>query len=161
MEAIKKSNTMQQLVSFILGKEVFAVDVMRVQGVERVGEITSIPGMPAFVEGIINLRESIIPVVDLRKRFFLDARDYGKETRIIVLELNTQLVVGMIVDSVKEVMQVEPEKMDKMMEMGCIRGGVVNKKFISGVAKHDGRLVIVLDIEKIFSEEEEEAMKSV
>lgn len=145
----------------MLAKEVFAVDVMRVQGVERVGEVTSIPGMPQFVEGIINLRESIIPVVDLRKRFHLHAKEYDKETRIIVVELSSQLVVGMIVDSVKEVMQVEPEKMDRMMEMGCLRGGMVNKKFISGVAKHDGRLVIVLDIEQIFSEEEEAMMKGV
>lgn len=161
MEAIKKTSALQQLVSFALAKELFAVDVMRVQGVERVGEVTNIPGMPPFVEGIINLRESIIPVVDLRKRFHLTAKDYDKETRIIVVELSSQLVVGMIVDSVKEVMQVEPEKMDRMMEMGCMRGGMINKKFISGVAKHDGRLVIVLDIEQIFSEEEEAAMKVV
>ena len=155
-----------QFVSFVIGREVFAMDVMKVQGVERMMEVTTIPGMPQFMEGVINLRESIIPVVDMRKRFGLPQKEYDKETRIIIIELdspdnsNGQMVVGVIVDQVNEVFQLESRDMGRVPEIGGL-GGKIRRNFIRGVAKKDDRLVIVLDVQQIFSEEEEKAMQSV
>jgi purine-binding chemotaxis protein CheW len=157
MDAKKKMSHILQLVSFVLEKEIFAVDVLRVQGVERILEITSIPGMPDFVEGVINLREAIIPVVDLRKRFHLRAAEYDKETRIMLVELSSGIVVGMIVDQVNEVFQTEPDKVGAVPAVGGIGGGL-HKNYIRGLVKKDERLIIILDVEKIFSEEEAEAM---
>lgn len=160
MEQKTRVSDVLQLVSFVLDKEIFAVDVMKVQGVERVMEITSLPGMPDFVEGVINLRESIIPIVDLRKRFALVAKEYGKETRIVLVELNIGIVVGMIVDQVNEVFQITHDKMKGVPQLGSLKTKI-SRNFIKGVAKKDNKLVIFLNVEKIFSEEEEKAMKTV
>ncbi|MFC1474608.1 chemotaxis protein CheW [bacterium] len=160
MTKSKKLSTDLQLVSFFLDKEIFAVDVMKVQSVERIMEITGIPGLPDFVEGVINLRESIIPIVDLRKKFSLPPKDYGKETRTIIMELASSVVVGMIVDKVNEVFQIRQELLGSVPSIAGIRGNVPND-YINGVAKYDGKLIIVLDAGRIFSEEEEEAMKNV
>jgi len=156
----KRLSTDLQLVSFLLDKEVFAVDVMKVQSVERVVEITGIPGLPDFVEGVINLRESIIPIVDLRKKFSLPAKNFDKETRMIVIELASSVVVGMIVDKVNEVFQIGQELLGSVPSIKGIRGKVPND-YINGVAKFDGKLIIVLNAERIFSEEEAEAIKNV
>jgi len=159
MDTKKKTMTLQ-LVSFVLDKEVFAVDVMKVQGVERMMEITGIPGMPDFIEGVINLRENIIPIVDLRRRFGIPEKEYDKETRTMIIELESEVVVGIIVDQVNEVFQLEPEMMGKVPEIGGMTARI-RRNFIQGVAKKEGKLIIVMDIEKIFSEEEEKAMQNV
>lgn len=160
MEQKARVPDIMQLVSFVLDKETFAVDVMKVQGVERVREITALPGMPDFVEGVINLRESIIPIVDLRKRFALPQKEYGKETRIVLVELKTGIVVGMIVDQVNEVFQLSFDAMRSVPQLGSLKTKI-SRNYIKGVAKKDNSLVIVLNAEKIFSEQEEEAMKNV
>ena len=157
MEKLKKSTNNHQFVSFTIDRELFAVDVMRVNSVERVKETTTIPGMPDFLEGVFNLRGVIIPVVDLRKRFGMPQKEHTKETRIILVELDNGLIVGMIVDSVKEVFQIEPENIGGVPRIG--KAGMDNK-FIRGVARKHDSLIIILDADKIFSEVEAEDLKS-
>ncbi len=149
---------MLQLVSFVIDKETFAIDVMKVKGVERIIETTAIPGMPDFLEGVINLRESIIPIINLRKKFSMPAKPHDKDTRIMLIELGNNLVVGMIVDAVGEVFPIEANS------LGAIPHLVLSKmdtRYIRGVARKDNRLIIVLNLEKIFSDEEAEGIKAI
>lgn len=148
---------MHQFVSFLLKKEIFAVDVMKIRGVERMLSITSIPTMPDFLEGVINLRGTIIPIVDLRKRFKLGSKEPDKETRIILTELETGLVVGMIVDAVKEVFQVDSAEIGDVPKIGAPN---MDQRFIKGVTNKKGTLVILLDAERILTESETEGLKS-
>ena len=157
-DSAKKADSTLQLVSFSLEKEIFAIDVMKVCGVERMMTITSIPGMPEFIEGVINLRNirnlktnSIVPVVDLRKRFRLPRREPDERTRIVLVELESELVVGIMVDSVEEVFQVEQNMLDAVPRFGR---GPVDNRYVKGVAQRGDRLIILMDIEKVFSEEE-------
>lgn len=143
-----------QLVSFLLGKEIFAIDVMKIQGVERVPEITEIPRFPASVEGVINLRGEIIPIVDLRKRFGIEAGEHGKETRIVLVELQ-DMAAGLIVDRVYEVLQLGADEIGKVPRL--FRSSI-DTRFVRGVAEVRDKLVIILDIDRIFSEDEIEDM---
>ncbi len=155
MEAVKKSTGALQLVSFSLDKEIYAVDVMKVCGVERIMEITSLPGMPDFIDGVINLRNTIIPIIGLRKRFSLPARDHDKDSRIILVELDEKMVIGVIVDSVQEVFQIDQGMIGKVPRVG---GRKLDARFIKGVVQKTDKLIIIMDIDGIFSEDETKDM---
>ncbi len=155
MEAVKKTVSSLQLVSFCLDKEIYAVDVMKVCGVERIMEITALPGMPVFIDGVINLRNTIIPIIDLRKRFSLPPQEHGKDTRIILIELDEKMVIGVIVDSVQEVFQIDPNMIGKVPRVG---GRKLDARFIKGVVQKSDKLIIIMDIEKLFSEDETKDM---
>ena len=139
-----------QLVSFNLGNEEFAIDILRVQEINRMVEITKVPKSPDFVEGVINLRGKVIPVIDLRKRFSLEATEYTKETRIVVVDIDTK-VIGLIVDSVSEVLRL-PE--DTVEPAPPIVASGIDSEYIQGVGKLDDRLLILLEMNSIFSKEE-------
>lgn len=142
-----------QLVSFILDGEEFGVDILNVQEIIRTVTLTRVPSAPAFVEGVINLRGRIVPVVDLRKRFGLTARAVDKETRIIVVELSHR-VVGFLVDEVREVIRVPAGVTEPPPEFAA----GVDAAYITGVAKLDGRLLILLDLEQVLSAPEHAAV---
>lgn len=144
------SRTFNQYVSFALGKEIFAIDVMKIKGVERLSEITAIPKYPTFIEGVINLRGEIIPIVDLRERFGLQATEPTKETRIVLVELE-QFTVGLIVDRVFEVFQIFDNEIGHMPP---ISNSSVGKQFIKGVVEVKDKLIILLGLRSIFSDEE-------
>ena len=148
------STAINQYVSFALGKEVFAIDVMKIKGVERLSEITAIPKYPDFIEGVINLRNEIIPIVDLRKRFGMAAAEPTKETRIVLVELDS-FSVGLIVDRVFEVFQLLDNEIGHMPQ---ISRSTVGSQFIKGVAEVRDRLIILLDLNSIFSEEEAQTL---
>ena len=93
-----------QLVSFKIGSEEFGVDILKVQEINRMVEITKVPQAPHYVEGVINLRGKVIPIVDLRKRFNLEVKEYDKNTRIVVVDIGGN-IMGMVVDSVSEVLR--------------------------------------------------------
>ena len=156
-DTAKKTSNMFQFVSFSLDKEIFAIDVLKICGVERMLDITAIPGMPEFTDGVINLRNirklnnSIVPGIDLRKKFSLPAHPQDKETRIVLIELESKLVIGIIVDSVEEVFQIDQSNIDIVPRVGRPK---VDVRYIEGVAHKGDRLIIILNIEKIFSEEE-------
>lgn len=146
-----------QLVTFKLGNEEFGVDILKVQEINRMMEITRIPNAPPFIEGVINLRGKIIPIVDLRKKLgFMNGNMFSeKTTRIIVVELDG-LVLGFIVDSVSEVLRI-PE--NTIEPPPSIVGGV-ESDYIEGVGKLDNRLLILLELKKLFTSTDRKDMES-
>lgn len=134
----------RQFVVFKLGQEEYAVDIMQVNTIERMMPITRVPKAPEFVEGVINLRGEIIPVIDLKKRFGIPSGEITADTRIIIVMLD-DLTVGMIVDSASEVVQLPQESIEPPPSVA----GNVSSEFLEGVGKLGDRLLIILNLEKI------------
>ena len=135
-----------QLVGFNLGDEEFGVDILKVQEINRMIEITKVPQSPDFVEGVINLRGEIIPVIDLRKRFGLSKKDPDRHTRIIVAEVG-ESTLGFVVDAVSEVIRIKSDTVEPPPPI--VKGQ--HAEYIQGVGKLDDRLLMLLDIDKILS----------
>lgn len=131
------------LVTFQLGREEYGVEIASVQEIIRATDITPVPGAPSHVRGVINLRGKIIPVVDLRKRFSLTNIESSDAMRIIVVELG-QKRIGMLVDSVSQVIKVPLSVVEEMPEEATS----VDANFIRGVGKLDSRLIIILDLNR-------------
>ena len=131
--------------SFKVGEEEFGIEILSVQEIIRLQELTRVPNSPEFVDGVINLRGKVIPVIALRKRFGLPQQAHDKETRIVVLETNS-IVIGLVVDSVSEVLRIPADAVVPPPRLGTIE-----KEFVSGVGKLDNRLLILLDLERIVS----------
>jgi purine-binding chemotaxis protein CheW len=138
-----------QLVIFQLGREEFAVDVAQVREIIRMQDITRMPKAPSFVEGIINLRGQIIAVLDLAQRMSLESAERGSETRIIVVEAG-DVKVGMIVDSVSEVMRINENEVEPSPALAAD----VEAAYLKGVVKRDNRLIILLDLARVLGAEE-------
>ncbi len=143
-----------QLVSFVIENEEFGIDILRVQEIIRPVEITRVPNSPSFVEGVINLRGRIVPVVDLRKRFGLPEREQDQHTRIIVVELIDR-VVGFMMDAVKEVIRVDRSVIEPAPELAI----GIDTDYIKGVAKLEDRLLILLELEEVLTEDEKNAVR--
>lgn len=133
-----------QLVSFNIGSEEFGVDILKVQEINRMVEITRVPQAPSYVEGVINLRGKVIPIVDLRKRFNMEEKEYDKNTRIVVVDISGN-IMGMVVDSVSEVLRLPANTIEPPPEIVAN----INSEYIKGVAKLDDRLLIFLDLSKV------------
>lgn len=142
-----------QLVVFRLAREEYGLPITRVQEINRVAPITKLPQTPLFMEGIINLRGRIIPVIDLRKRFQLEVTEHTDNTRIIIVEVNGQ-TIGVIVDAVNEVVRLEQEQIEPPPP-----SFVLDAQYIHGVGKVDGRLLILLNINAVLSSQEEIELK--
>ncbi|MGC8956608.1 MAG: chemotaxis protein CheW [Candidatus Kapaibacteriota bacterium] len=138
-----------QLVSFFLENEEYAIPIDNIQGINRMGEITKLPNSLPFVEGITNLRGSILPLINLRKRLGLPPKDFDKTTRFIVIEYGSHLF-GFIVDFVNRVLRLPKE----MIELPPPSSLKIDTKYVTGIAKYDKRLIILLDLTKMFSEQE-------
>jgi purine-binding chemotaxis protein CheW len=139
-------NKILQLVTFTLDNEEFGVDILKVQEINRMIDITRIPNAPPFVEGVINLRGKIIPIVDLRKRLGFEAKASDKSTRIIVVELDG-IVLGFVVDSVSEVLRISESTVEPPPTL--VAG--IDSEYIQGVGKLENRLLILLELKKIFT----------
>lgn len=133
-----------QLVSFNIGDEEFGIDILKVQEINRMLTVTRVPNSPAFVDGVINLRGKVIPIIDLRGRFGMERKDHDKNTRIVVVELAGK-IVGFVVDAVKEVLRIPRQ----VTEAPPSLASGVDEQYITGVAKLDDRLLILLDLEKV------------
>jgi purine-binding chemotaxis protein CheW len=144
--AKKEQEELLQLVSFKIGEEEFGVDILIVQEINRMLQITKVPNTPDFIEGIINLRGRIIPVIDLRIKLGMARRDHGKNTRIVVVEIKEK-TIGFIVDEVNEVLRIPKNITEAPPELV----GGINSEFITSIGKLDDRLLILLDLEKILS----------
>ncbi|MBI5893184.1 MAG: chemotaxis protein CheW [Deltaproteobacteria bacterium] len=142
-----------QLVTFNMGKEEFSVEILKVQEIIRMMEITRIPKSPDFVEGVINLRGKVIPIIDLRKRFGLPKIDKDTDTRIIVIESGGKSI-GLIVDSVSEVLRLPASTVEPPPE---IVGGI-DSEYIEGVGKLEDRLIILLNLDKVLTSHEKHAL---
>jgi CheW protein len=145
-----------QMVVFQLGGEEFGVEIMKVQEIIRMPEITKIPQSPEYVEGVINLRGKIIVVINLDKRFNLRSKEVDEHSRIIVVEIGNN-VVGMIVDSVNEVLRIPASNIDPAPELVT---SSVSKEYITGVGKMDNRLLILLDLARVLNKKEVEDIAS-
>ncbi len=139
----------KQLVIFELGAEYFGIDISLVEGINKMLEITKIPQSPAYLEGITNLRGSVLPVIDLHVRFGMPSQERTNETRIMVANLDG-VKVGMVVSAVSEVLTID----DSVIEPPPPMVSNINSEFITGVAKIDKRLVILLDLAKVLTVEE-------
>jgi purine-binding chemotaxis protein CheW len=133
-----------QLVTFNIGKEEFGVDILNVQEINRMTHITKVPNAPHFVEGVINLRGRVIPVIDLRLKLKIEKKEYDKNTRIIVVEVENK-TIGFIVDSVNEVLRIPANLTEAPPDM--VSG--IESEYIKSVGKLEDRLLILIDIQKI------------
>jgi len=145
-----------QLVVFELGKEHYGVDISAVESIIKMQPITVVPHTPSFVEGVTNLRGSVLPVIDLRKRFGLSLDDISKNSRIVVIALG-KTKVGMIVDAVSEVLSIPEDAIEPPPPMVTS----VDTTFIIGIAKIETKLVILLDLSKVLSIQESMALQPV
>jgi len=145
-----------QLVSFNIGDEEFGVDILKVQEINRMVEITRVPNSPDYVEGVINLRGKVIPIIYMRKRLGMPAKPLDKDTRIIVVEIDKK-VIGFIVDSVNEVLRINKSITEPPPSM--VAG--IDSDFITAIAKLEDRLLILLDLEKILTKSEVDEIKKI
>lgn len=139
-----------QLVSFNLDREEYGVEVLKVREIIRMTTITQMPSTPHYVEGIINLRGKVIPIVSLRKKFGLMDSGADINTRIMVMDIDGELM-GFIVDSVSEVIRISAGEIQPAPSMV---GGGIDQECISGVINQAERLLVLLDLDRLFSAEE-------
>lgn len=156
VEETEVDQELTQLVTFSIGEEEFGVNILQVQEIIRTMEITNVPRAPEFVEGVINLRGKVIPIVDMRRRFGLESKEHDKYTRIIVIE-NEILIVGFVVDSVSEVLRIPASAVQPPPPV--VAG--MDSEYIEGVGKLEDRLLILLDLDSLLDNEEKEALGSV
>lgn len=139
----------KQYVIFKLGDEEYGIDIMNVREITEFKETTKIPNAPSFIVGIINLRGSIIPVINLKKRFNLEEVEINKNSRIIIVNMNERQI-GFIVDDASQVLTLKEEDVDNPPDI--IAG--VERKYIAGIGKVDEKIIILLDLAAVFSAEE-------
>ncbi|HSP00733.1 MAG TPA: chemotaxis protein CheW [Thioalkalivibrio sp.] len=144
-----------QYVTFRLAEETYAINVMQVQEVLRVSEIAPVPGAPHYVLVIVNLRGNVVTVIDARRRLGLDPREPDDASRVVIIEVSSQ-VVGILVDSVAEVIELGAAEIEPAPNVGNDE----SSKYIQGVASREGELTIVVDLNKLLSEDEWAEMAS-
>ncbi|MDZ5711742.1 chemotaxis protein CheW [Jeotgalibacillus haloalkalitolerans] len=138
-----QENDLKVIVFQLVNKE-YAVPVHNVQSIEKVMHITRVPGVPAYVRGVINLRGVVTPIIDLRKRFSLEEAEESEHTRIIIITVNG-LEVGLVVDAANDVLDLSTDSIEPQPNVV----GSIENDFISGVAKIDRRLLILLQLDKV------------
>ncbi len=146
-------NKISQYLTFRVGDEVFALDVFQVREVLDLITITKVPRSPEFMRGVINVRGSVVPVVDLRLKFGLSKTENSMDTRIIVMDLfldDENTIIGALADSVHEVMELDLSQIEPPPKIGMRW----RTEFIRGIGKHDGQFIIILDIDRVFTSEE-------
>ncbi len=136
-----------QLVTFTLGNEEYAVNILNVQEINRITEITQVPNSPDFVEGVINLRGKVIPVINLRKKFHFEDRPTDDTSRIIIMEIQG-ITNGLIVDSVSEVLRIPADSVEPAPPMSA----ELQSQFIKGIAKLENRLIILIDLDNLLGD---------
>ncbi|WP_420239462.1 chemotaxis protein CheW [Telmatobacter bradus] len=152
MSVVEITETRQYL-TFKLGNEVFATDVAQVREVMDLTSITEIPRTPEFMAGVINLRGSVVPVVDLRLCFEMSKTESTRNTCIVVVEVmldGESTVIGALADSVEEVIDLEPEQIQPAPKIGT----QIRTDFIKGMGKRESGFIMILDIDRVFSAEE-------
>jgi len=139
--------------TFSLAEEEYGIGILKIKEIIGMMPITSVPQTPEFVKGVINLRGKVIPVIDLRLRFGMEAIDYTERTCIIVVEIEGEsctVMIGIVVDAVSEVLNVNGEDIEDTPTFGA----KLNTEYILGMAKMEGGVKILLDIDRVLSDEE-------
>jgi purine-binding chemotaxis protein CheW len=150
----------RQYLTFKLGNEVFGIDVAKVREVLDFTSITAIPRTPEFMSGVINLRGSVVPVVDLRLCFKMSKTERTRNTCIVVVEVILEgdaTVIGALADSVEEVIDLEPEQIQPAPKIGT----QIHTDFIRGMGKRENQFIMILDIDRVFSADELAAVRTV
>jgi purine-binding chemotaxis protein CheW len=146
--------------TFTLQGERYAVDVSKVREVLELTKITKVPKTPDFMRGVINLRGSVVPVIDLKLKFGMGTTEQTIDTCIVVMEVSIEqgeiTVLGSLADSVNEVIEMDPDQIEPAPEIGTS----MNTEFIKGMGKQEEDFVIILDIDRVFSEEDMEVIKN-
>ncbi|MFA8343253.1 MAG: chemotaxis protein CheW [Rhodothermaceae bacterium] len=145
-----------QLVSFKIGEEEFGVEILKVQEINRMLSITKVPNAPSFVEGVVNLRGKVIPIIDLRSRLNMEKKESDSKTRIVVVEIDGK-IVGFIVDEVSEVLRI-PRNITEAPP-AVVAG--IDSDYITAVGKLEDRLLILLDLDKVLKSDEKAALVGV
>ena len=148
METSAVGEEILQFVTFTLNNEEYAVDILSVQEINRITEITQVPNSEEYVEGVINLRGKVIPIINLRTKFGFEEKPKDDSSRIIIMEINN-ITNGLIVDAVSEVLRIPSSIIEPTPPMSSDH----NSKFIRGIAKLDSRLIILLDIDNLIGAE--------
>jgi purine-binding chemotaxis protein CheW len=144
-----------QFLTFLLGAEQYGVEILKVQEIRGYSAVTPIPNTPSYLKGVINLRGTVVPVIDLRAKFSMEQTEYNKFTVIIVVTLGKK-VTGLVVDAVSDVLDVPAAEMKAPPELGA-RG---DTRFISGMATIGDRMTVLLDIGRLLGEDEMAALES-
>ncbi len=152
---LTEGSSSMQLVSLQLAEETYGIEITKIREIILMGDITRIPQTPHYVKGLINLRSTVIPVIDLRARFGLSESDLTDESRIMVLHVGTQ-TIGIIVDAVSEVLRVSHK--DIAPPPPTVAG--LGREYLTGLVKLEDRLLILLDIDRILGEEDAEALQA-
>jgi purine-binding chemotaxis protein CheW len=154
MKIDNSSSELIQLVTFNLDHEEYGVDVLKVREIIRMPNVTRVPNTPHYVEGVINLRGKVIPIISMREKFSLCDKDNDKQTRIMVMDMDGELM-GFIVDSVSEVIRISETEIQPPPPV--VNGGV-DQICLSGVINRADRLLVLLELEKAFSLEERSSL---
>jgi purine-binding chemotaxis protein CheW len=155
MQRDSRSEEILQIVSFHVGSEEFGLDILKVQEIIRFQQLTRVPNMPAYVEGVLNLRGKVIPVIGLRQRIGLERQTPTPTTKIVVASVKNE-VLGFVVDSVSEVLRIDGNSVEPTPRLGQ-----VSQKYVAGVGKLDNRLLLLLDLDQLLSTEESTAVTEV
>ena len=148
-DAAETNTVGAEYLTFCLGSEHYGVDILRVQEIRGYDAVTRLPAAPAFIKGVINLRGTIVPVVDMRIKFGLGEPVYDSFTVMVILNVADR-VIGMVVDRVSDVVRLSPDDIRTTPEFGS----GLDVRYVAGLAKRDGQMLIVVDIEKLFKSQE-------
>jgi purine-binding chemotaxis protein CheW len=157
--SVAESAVSTQYLTFKLGEEIFALDVAEVREILDFTTVTKVPRTPPFMRGVINLRGSVVPVMDLRLKFGMSSTEQTVNSCIIVVEMTMegdQVVIGVLADAVQEVIDMEPEQIEPAPRIGT----KLNMDFILGMGKHNGSFMMILDIDKIFESSDLETQEA-
>ena len=146
MQTNQESGAGSEFLTFTLGDEVYGIDILMVQEIRGYEPVTKIANTPAFIRGVINLRGVIVPIVDMRVKFNLEAVEYNQFTVVIVLNVCGR-VIGMVVDGVTDVVELAPEQIHAAPEFGS----GLDTRYLRGMANVDERMIILVDIERLMS----------
>lgn len=155
-DKIQDGSELLQLVSFKIGNEEFGIDIFNVKEINRMVNITKVPNSPDYVEGIINLRGKVIPVIDLRTKLGMPKKEHDKDTRIVVADIDGR-TVGFLVDAVSEVLRI-PRNITEAPP--ALTTGI-NSDYITAVGKLEDRLLTLLDLTKVLAKEEKQLIETI
>jgi purine-binding chemotaxis protein CheW len=151
----------KKYLTFVLATEEYAVDILRVQEIKGWNKVTKIPNTPDYICGVINLRGTIVPIIDLRLRFSLEEQSYGAMTVVVVVKVrsdkNKERIMGIVVDAVSDVYDVPENQIQPPPDFGS----VISTEFVKGLATVDEKMVIILDIDRLLNSKELALVESI
>ncbi len=138
----------RQFLTFQLGEEQFGIDILRVQEIKGLAHLTQIPNVPSYIKGVMNLRGTVVPVIDLRSRFSMENVGYNQFTVIIIVNVGSR-IMGLVVDAVSDVLNVSRDGVEELPELG----NGIDTTFVAGMARSGEQLITLLDIDNLLTRE--------